>query len=600
MYKEKGRLPVWELGACETNCMIGYHAASVITDAWAKGIRGFDSSLALEAMLAIANENQYGKHEYVKYGFIPSEKEPESVSKTLEYAYDDWCISAFAGMIGNDEIAQEFRLRSYNWRNLFDPETGFMRPRFNGTWLIPFDPREVNNHFTEANCWQYSLYVPHDIRDHMVALGGMIEYTEMLDGLFADSSGTTGREQSDITGLIGQYAHGNEPSHHIAYLYNYAFEPWKAQDIIHRVCTEFYTNSPDGLIGNEDCGQMSAWYVLSALGLYQVTPGNPTYALGTPALDKATVHLENGTSIVMNTTGREAGNYYSTAKLDGNVVAFVEWDELKNGNTLLYNLSHKPAENATDYLLPNFSESIITPPATPLIDVPRSFRGNAVATVTKLGNADRIFYFLDGDSLQAKLYTGPVELRKTSIIHAFAVSYDGISTLKSKVSVAESYKVQNDWKVTLNSKYNTQYSAGGPEALVDGIHGTVNWRAGDWQGYQNTDFEAVVDLGTATSLAEIGATFLQDQRSWILYPTAIDIYFSSDGQNWVAGGTVKNTVSTKTENAEIQEIKLQLKNRKTSRFIKIVAHNYGKLPAWHAGAGMDGHAFIFVDEIVLR
>lgn len=600
MYQEIGRLPVWELGACETDCMIGYHAASIITDAWAKGIRGFDSTLALEAMISIANENRLGKREYIKFGFIPSEKEPESVSKTLEYAYDDWCISEFARLIGNKEIEQEYRQRSTQWRNIFDPETGFMRPKYNGNWLEPFDPREVNNHYTEANGWQYSLYVPHDIREHIMALGGLTEFAQLLDGMFADSSGTTGRDQADITGLIGQYAHGNEPSHHIAYLYNYVFQPWKTQDIVHEICTDFYSTEPDGLIGNEDCGQMSAWYVLSALGMYQVTPGNPSYSLGVPALDNATINLENGNKIQIKTTRREAGSHYAVSKINGEVVGFVGYDQLQSGCEILFNMSAAPADNASDYLLPPFSTEIVQNPTPPLIDIPRSFKGSAKAVLRNQNDADRMLYYLNGDSLNTFLYTGPIEIRDNASIHAFSVKYDGVSTLRSKVSESITHRIYNDWKVDLQTAYNHQYSAGGAGALVDGIYGSTNWRAGDWQGYQNTDLEAIIDLGSVISVSEISGHFLQDERSWILYPTVFTVFISTDGTNWVEVGSSKNTISPQDPEVQTKFISVKLKNSRSTKYVKVVAHNFGKLPSWHQGHGADGQAFIFVDEIEIR
>jgi predicted alpha-1,2-mannosidase len=296
-YKQGGKLPVWELGSCETECMIGYHSVSVIADVMMKEIGvtrdamgqpkyPFDYKLALEAMMHSSRLKDsafldlYGQ----KLGYMGIENTAESVSKLLEYAYDDWCIARVAQSLPStpQSVVQEFYARSERWKNLYDEKTGFMRPRVNGGWLSPFDPKEVNNHFTEANAWQYSMYVPHDILGMMDKLGGVNATERHLDSLFGTDSRTTGRDQADISGLIGQYAHGNEPSHHMAYLYNYCGKPEKAQGIIDYVCKQFYKDSPDGLIGNEDCGQMSAWYVMSAMGLYPVCPGSNVYATGIP------------------------------------------------------------------------------------------------------------------------------------------------------------------------------------------------------------------------------------------------------------------------------------------------------------------------------
>ena len=296
-YKQGGKLPVWELGSCETECMIGYHSVSVIADVILKEIGvtkdamgkpkyPFDYGLALEAMMHSSHlkDSAFLDERGQRLGYMGIENTAESVSKLLEYAYDDWCIARVAYVLPYvpESVVKEFYARSERWKNLYDEKTGFMRPRVNGGWLSPFDPKEVNNHFTEANAWQYSMYVPHDIMGLMDKLGGVNATERHLDSLFGADSRTTGRDQADISGLIGQYAHGNEPSHHMAYLYNYCGKPEKAQGIIDYVCKNFYKDSPDGLIGNEDCGQMSAWYVMSSMGLYPVCPGSNVYATGIP------------------------------------------------------------------------------------------------------------------------------------------------------------------------------------------------------------------------------------------------------------------------------------------------------------------------------
>ncbi len=307
-YQQGGKLPVWELGSCETECMIGYHSVSVIADVILKeigvekdvqgrSVYPFDYSLALEAMVHSAKlkDSAFLDQQGKQLGYMGVENTAESVSKLLEYAYDDWCIARVAYVLSKDDIAKTFYARSERWKNVYDEKTGFMRPRVNGGWLTPFDPREVNNHFTEANAWQYSMYVPHDIMGMMDKLGGVKATENHLDSLFSADSRTTGRDQADISGLIGQYAHGNEPSHHMAYLYNYCGKPEKAQAIVDRVCKTFYKDSPDGLIGNEDCGQMSAWYVMSAMGIYAVCPGSNVYTTGVPQFYEVEIQREGKT-----------------------------------------------------------------------------------------------------------------------------------------------------------------------------------------------------------------------------------------------------------------------------------------------------------------
>ena len=247
-YEQGGRLPVWELASNETDCMIGYHSVSVIADAMVKGIEGFDYEKAFEASKASAMRDVLGLEAYKKNGFISIDDDHESVSKTVEYAYDDWCIAQMAMLLDKKEDYHYFMKRSQNWKNLFDWETGFIRPKKNGGWDKPFDPREVNNNFTEGNAWQYTFFVPQDIQGMIQAYGGKEKFEDKLDAMFNSESKTTGREQVDVTGLIGQYAHGNEPSHHMAYLYNYIGKPEKTNEKVKYILDNFYKNAPDGLI----------------------------------------------------------------------------------------------------------------------------------------------------------------------------------------------------------------------------------------------------------------------------------------------------------------------------------------------------------------
>jgi len=301
--EEGGRLPVWELAANETDTMIGYHAVPVIADAILKGLDGFDPDLALEAMIHSADEDRFGLDGYRRRGYIDGFDASESVSRTLEYAFDDWAIAMVARRLGRHDEAARFLRRAQAWRHLFDPSTGFVRARVEGHWFGPFDPAEVNSHYTEANAWQYSFFVPHDVEGLMAALGGREAFARTLDALFDADSALTGREQADITGLVGQYAHGNEPSHHIAYLYALAGQPWKTQAVVRRLIDTMYAARPDGLSGNEDCGQMSAWLVLSALGFYPVAPGSDQYVLGSPLFPAATLNLEDGRRFVIRASG---------------------------------------------------------------------------------------------------------------------------------------------------------------------------------------------------------------------------------------------------------------------------------------------------------
>ena len=236
----------------------------------------------------------------------------------MEYAYDDWCIAFIAEQLGDQKTAERFYQRAQNYKNLYDPKTGFFRAKRNYSWFAPFKAEEVNFNYTEANAWQYSLFAPQDIQGHIELMGGTENYEAHLDKMFAASTQTSGRNQADITGLIGQYAHGNEPSHHMAYLYNYVGKPHKTQKGVRQILDEQYSNHPDGLSGNEDCGQMSAWYVLSAMGIYAVTPGLDYYTIGTPLFEKTTINLENGNAFCITAKNVSDNNIYiQSASLNG-------------------------------------------------------------------------------------------------------------------------------------------------------------------------------------------------------------------------------------------------------------------------------------------
>ena len=340
-FRQSGYLPMWELSAQETWCMIGYHAVPVILDAYMKGMQDYDTREMLKAMITTSNLNKLGRPEYVKFGFVPGDMENESVSKTLEYAYDDWCIAMFAGAIEERETFVEYIRRAQSYKNLVD-NNGFMHGRMNGGFATPFNPREVNNFYTEANCWQYTTYVPHDFNTYIEMMGGPKKMELFLDKLFNSSSQMAGRVQSDITGVIGQYAHGNEPSHHAAYLYNFVGRPDKTQALVKKIMTSLYSSKPDGLCGNEDCGQMSAWYVFSAMGFYPVCPGNNQYVIGYPLFDKVEVKLENGKTLTINRKNDKP--YIQSITLNGNPLlrSYITYEDIAKGGVIEFTMGDEP------------------------------------------------------------------------------------------------------------------------------------------------------------------------------------------------------------------------------------------------------------------
>ncbi len=297
-FREYGSLPVWPLSNNETNCMIGYHSAPVIVDACFKGIDGFDIQFAYEALKKSATQDSFGINLIDKYGYLPSDIINKSVSRTLEYAYDDWCIAQLAQKLGYTNDYKYFINRSKAYKQVYDSKVNFARGKdSNGNFVVPFDPTYasyVKCDFVEGNAWQYSWFVPHDVNGLINLMGGTKRASLKLDSLFTLEATNAEGKPVDITGLIGEYAHGNEPSHHVAYLYNYLNEPQKTQARVHQILTTLYTDKPDGLCGNEDMGQMSAWYLFSAMGFYPVNPCGGVYDIGTPIIKSAKIKLSNG------------------------------------------------------------------------------------------------------------------------------------------------------------------------------------------------------------------------------------------------------------------------------------------------------------------
>ena len=352
-----GVLPVWAFHGLETWCMIGYHAVPVIADAYMKGIRGYDANEALDAMVASASYGPYdGIAQYMQLGYVPIDEEGEAASKTLEYAFDDWTISRMAGEMGRDDVAKQFGKRATNWQHAFDESTGFMRARKrDGSFREPFDPSAsgYGTDYTEGNAWQYSWYVPQDVAGLAAAHGGEDKLLARLDAVFdAKVDPKIFEHMEDITGLIGWYAHGNEPSHHVAYLYAYAGQPWRTQARLGNIMKTQYAPRPDGLAGNDDLGQMSAWYVFTALGFYPVAPGSNEYVIGRPFMPRATLNLPNGKRFTVVADGLDDAHLYiGTATLNGKPLerAFLRHDEIMAGGELRFTMQAQPNKTwATD------------------------------------------------------------------------------------------------------------------------------------------------------------------------------------------------------------------------------------------------------------
>ena len=570
MHEQSGRLPVWELAGNETNCMIAYHSVSVLADAHAKGYE-IDSERLIKAMVATAQTPVFGIPNYRSNGYLSIQDESESVSKTLEYSYDDATIAWTAARLGRGDVAEQFWRRSQGWISLLDPETGLMRPRDNGDFMQRFEPREVNNHFTEANAWQYSFAPVHDLERWKSMLADQGRTLEgQLDALFAAPSATVGREQADITGLIGQYAHGNEPSHHIAWLYAATEKPNKGHERIREILETMYSDQPDGYQGNEDCGQMSAWYVMSSWGLYPLVPGEARYAVGPMLWDRVALRADGlATNVVRSGRGPLVMGY-QVEKESIQPKSYIDHADLVRGANIHIEHGSNAASLEPYHNMKHGIAGEVLP--APQIKVPRRFEGETTAYVGGI----------------------PQQITDSKTL----VSGDGVTQHRS---VAETTKKPHSWTAQIISGTpNPQYNPGSA-SLVDGVVGDVDWRKGEWTGVQGEDvvIELRPDKIRRIQNLDLEIRLLKDVKSWIALPKGGEMWITlEDGTQWSAMEWSESH-STSEEPSSIASVRTSFRPipRKEQRIaaIRIRLHNPGLLPNWHPGAG--GETFIFIDEI---
>jgi len=596
-YQDGGQLPIWELCANYTGCMIGYHVVSVILDAYVKGIN-FDKYKDLFlAMKEVSNRNSLGLPYYKKNGYISAFEEPESVSKTLEYAYNDWCIYQMAKLLGDTLSMKEYIERAKSYKNIFNANSGFMQPKTNGNWKSGFIPSEVNYNYTEANSWQYSFFVPHDIEGLINQHGGKEVFEKKLDKLFNENSELIGRQQADITGMIGQYAHGNEPSHHMAYLYNMIGKPYKSHQMVNKILNELYTNQPDGVSGNEDCGQMSAWYVLSSIGLYDLNPGDPYYLIQTPIFDEIKINLENGNDFIIKTSGdkSEKAIYIQKVMLNGKELKrnYLSNNEIINGGELIIEKSINPNTNWSSV---NYYQTIIDNNYS-IIETPNivsesvTFKDSLLINI-ECDNCDKIKFKRPYDE-KFYTYNGPFYIFKSDSIYAYALK----GGKKSKIESARFLEFDNQKLISLQTPYSNQYDAGGNNALIDGLEGPNNYLTGLWQGFYGEDFKAIIDLQETKYIKSFSIGAIQDVRSWIWLPKKVDFYISKDNIDFSLISSITHDISDNTKESTIHKFEKELSFSVKARYVKVEAQNYGPCPSWHLGKG--GTSWLFFDEILI-
>ena len=621
MYKQRGRLPIWELAGNETDCMIGYHSVSVLADAIAKGYHT-DTALTLEAMRVTAEVDVFGLGAYQESGFLSIEDESESVSKTLEYAYDDACIAWTAERLGNLGIMNSYKQRASAYRSLIDPESGFVRPRTNGDFLSPYAPQEVNNHFTEANAYQYSFSPVHDIEGWMEVLTNFRASSEdwnslprkkqemvvksrydvledLLDELFTAPSETTGRQQADITGLIGQYAHGNEPSHHIAYLYNATNNPNKTSYWVNEILNSQYQNAPDGLSGNEDCGQMSAWYVMASMGLYPLVPGQPHYQLSTPKWDS--IHLELASGKSLDIAAKGTGPYLSSYNLGEEVMVhkqkrYVTHETLLEGG--IWNVERRADEglwNTTQCYKTSLNNP--TPPA-PIIRVNRTFSEETLVEIIPTGSYNVWRYERYENVKWKKDRKGRERIGRAydnGFVTAITPDYGFGNHIAKSVFTKRDDNYSARW---IQGTPTSQYTAGGAGAAVDGIQGDTDWRKGHWIGIQGENAVLEITLERPKAVRSISVGVLKDIRAWIALPKVLEISIWYEGiTHWKTIGMLPMENPLGEEEATRKEVIFANDAQRPVQKVRVKFTNAGKLQDWHPGAGYP--SYFFVDEVRL-
>jgi predicted alpha-1,2-mannosidase len=452
-YQNFGTLMIMEFGGNEGFGMIGYHALSVIADAYVKGIRDYDVKLTFEGMKNLSEGIRAGKDSYLKLGFIPSDVDNQSVSKTLEYAYDDWCISRLAKDL-DEKSFHRYSQKGNFYQNVFCPEVGFMRGKTSSyEWEKPFSPLSTAN-FTEGNAYQFSLFVPQDYQGLFKRMGGAEAVDGWLDKCFTTEMDPGQSKTGDMTGDIGQYFHGNEPSHHMAYLYNYIGKPWKTQERVRQIMDRLYTDKPDGLSGNEDAGQMSAWYVLSALGFYSTTPGMDYYVIGSPIFPKATIHLENGRQFTIKASNTSQNNpYIISTTLNGvaTTKSYLKHTDIMKGGELAIKMADHPDKiwGSKPEDIP-YSDSYPTPLMPELETTEHYFKDSVRIRISCKEPGAEIRYTLDGSdpTNTDRIYTGPFSLKQSarlkvsSFLKGYHPSYPALEDF-TRLSLQKAIKISD-------------------------------------------------------------------------------------------------------------------------------------------------------------
>jgi hypothetical protein len=606
--------------------MIGYNTVPVITDAIMKEIPGIDVESAYDAMRTASfslekNSNAYGANGmkyYIDMNFIPS-KIGCSVSKTTEYNYFDWCISEVAGKLGKEDDASMYMERATGYRNLFDEKSGYLLPLSQNGELLDLDRTKWDGlitHYVSGNIWGYSTYVPHDMGYLMNLHGGKKNFSGWLDEIFADDSEMGGSQHVDISGFIGKYGHGDEPSHQMTYLYDFAGQPWKTQKLVREILPKFYQDHPAGLNNNDDLGQMAAWYIFSSMGFYPVAPGSNQYQIGSPAFTKSTINLENGSafSITANNNSKE-NVYIQSAKLNGETFSkpFLTYNQIKNGGELVFEMGNKPNKDwgskendiadmigvkPTNKYLLHQEKQVLMPFSD---DKTFSFEKQKIIALDCNTKGSKIRYTLDGSepTPASKLYSRPFSIRKKTTVKAKAYKSGLKESNTFEVTYFEGIQYNSKTgypKVSLANK-TSGYGEESGKQLIDGKFGTLLFSDCLWTGIDSHDLVATIDLGKQKTINEVTTGFLVNTGNWIFNPEYIEIFVSKDNKNFKSVRKVKTETPGETARY-IERVHLSFDSA-LCRYIKVKFKNK-QVPSWHVGGGNNRNHWIFVDEILIN
>lgn len=616
-------LPSWECLGYDNRCMIGYSAVSPIADAVLKEVPGIDVEAAYEAIRYAAFDRSKhsqvsdvnGMDEYLKYGYVTAET-GASVSKTTEQNYSDWAIARVAEKLGKAADQALFDRRAIGYRNYFDPQTGYLMPLAATGQQLALDTTKWNSlkgHYISGNIWAYSAYTPHDMAGIMQLHGGRQAYAEWLLGVFENESAVEGHQHVDISGFIGKYGHGDEPGHQMPYLFNYVGQPWRTQRYVNEVLTQFYKATPEeGFINNEDLGQMSAWYVLSALGFYPVAPGDGAYQLGAPLHPKAVLRLENGKAFtVLGEQVSPENIYVQEVKLNGQPYPYnyIRHEQIMEGGTLAFVMGPKPNKDwgsAPEHtLLGDFDDTakaevpVVGTPAPYAPDANAFFLGQREIELQSRAEGAEIFYTLDGSepSRASTRYQRPFRINRNTTLKAIAYQ-DGLNPsaiFEKPYFESVVAGLPEGYPVYTVAQQDFPYGEDGAVLLFNGVIGSDNYNDNTWTGIID-DVSLSIDLGQPSALKRVSLGALTDTGSWIFPPDKIEVHGGQTPGELSLIGQLDLPAQTAHElKAKRYSVELKPGNY---RYLQIEVANYGEAPDWHGATGKV--LWVFLDEVILE